>query len=250
MTVLKLILCQGLAAGIVFLLLAPLSGKFGLYFPIMAWLAAVGAMAAAAGWRFGLGGWWAVVQLGFPFAVVGGMKLGLPAYLWLVMFGLTLAVFWNSFRGGVPLYLSNKTTRSALAGLLPDKPALRFVDLGGGLGGTALYLAARRPDCEFVSVESAPAPYAVSWLRKIITGRHNATMVYGDIWKQSLASFDVVYAFLSPRPMPDLYDKVMAEMRQGSLFISNSFDVPGQAADNIIELDDRRRTRLHIWNLK
>ncbi len=249
MTVLKFILCQGAAFGVVSLMLAPLAEKFDTPVPLIAWLPVTGAIAAIAGWRVGLVKGWAVAQFGFPFAVAGALWLGLPGYVWLGLFVLTLMVYWNSFRGGVPLYLSNQTTWSALAGLLPDKPAVRFVDLGGGIGGTALFLAAGRPDGEFVSVESAPIPYAISWLRKIISGRSNVRVVYGTFWKQSLAPFDVVYAFLSPRPMPDLYLKARAEMHQGALFISNSFAVPGQTADDIIELDDRRRTRLHIWKV-
>jgi hypothetical protein len=47
----------------------------------------------------------------------------------------------------------------------------------------------------------------------------------------------VVYAFLSPAPMPRLWEKICAEMKPGSLFISNSFPVPGQAPDRVIEVD-------------
>jgi hypothetical protein len=38
---------------------------------------------------------------------------------------------------------------------------------------------------------------------------------------------NVVYAFLSPAPMAALWEKVRQEMPPGSLFISNSFAVPG-----------------------
>lgn len=250
MNVFKLITCQGVAVGLVLLGLLPLAGKLDVNFPAVAWPPVIGAVAAVIGWRFGLQRWWALVQFVFPLAVVGATWLALPALIWAALFVLTLLVYWNSFRGGVPLYLSNQTTWAALAEMLPKKPGSRFVDLGGGIGGTVLYLAACRPDCEFVSVESAPVPHAISWLRKVISGRSNIHVVFGDIRKYPLHSFDVVYAFLSPRPMLDLFLKARDEMAPGALFVSNSFDVPGHPADDVMQLEDRRRTRLHVWRFQ
>jgi len=57
-----------------------------------------------------------------------------------------------------------------------------------------------------------------------------------------------VYAFLSPVPMPDLWCKVRTEMRPGSLFVSNTFDVPGVAPDRVITLGNGRRALL-VWRL-
>jgi hypothetical protein len=38
-------------------------------------------------------------------------------------------------------------------------------------------------------------------------------------------------------------------MRAGSLFISSSFEVPGEAAQRIVSVDDARGTRLHVWTM-
>jgi hypothetical protein len=62
-----------------------------------------------------------------------------------------------------------------------------------------------------------------------------------------LSRYDVAYAFLSPQPMPRLYEKVVAEMKPDTLFISNSFVVPDNPADEIAEVDDARETKLHLW---
>jgi hypothetical protein len=37
--------------------------------------------------------------------------------------------------------------------------------------------------------------------------------------------------------MPRLWEKIRAEMKPGSLLISNSFPVPGVAPDRVIEVD-------------
>ena len=67
-------------------------------------------------------------------------------------------------------------------------------------------------------------------------GRNNITWRWDDLWATDLSRFDVVYAFLSPVPMPRLWEKVQKEMPPGSLFISNSFPVPGVTPDRVIEV--------------
>jgi len=96
-------------------------------------------------------------------------------------------------------------------------------------------------------MESAPIPAMISRLRWKWSGLSNVEMRSADFWKENLAAYQVVYAFLSPVPMNRLYEKVKAEMKPGSLFISNSFDVEGIQADEVLELNDNRKTKLHLY---
>jgi transposase len=65
----------------------------------------------------------------------------------------------------------------------------------------------------------------------------------------SLEPYDVVFAYLSPVPMADLWDKVQREMRPGTLFVSCAFEVPGRRPDRIIELSSPRQPRLLVWQI-
>ena len=239
---------QLLAAAAVFLIVVPVFTSISNDKPAV-WLllALQGIIAAVPVLFFGLTRWWAAGQLALPFAAYYSLYLQAPAWLWLVFFVVVLLVYKNSVRSGVPLYLSNRTTWSALAELLPQTENLKIIDLGGGLGGTSLYLARHRPDIDILSVESAPIPALLSKIRNALAGLQNVDMRYGDYWDEDLSAYQVVYAFLSPVPMPRLYEKVRAEMKAGGLFISNSFDVPGVEADEVIELADGRKTRLYLW---
>jgi len=208
-----------------------------------------GVFAALFGKMLGLSKWWGVLQFALPFTAFYSINLQIPAWLWLLLFALTVLIFRNSTRGGVPLYLSNGTTWVALAELLPQTKGARIVDLGGGVGGTVLYLARHRPDAQFISIESAPIPAAISRFRRTFSGLENVEMRYGDFWGMDISDSDFVYAFLSPVPMQRLYNKIKAEMKTGSVFVSNSFQVPGVEADEVIELNDGRKTKLHLWRL-
>lgn len=189
-----------------------------------------------------------VFHLLLPFAIWLGLVLPVPSWVYLLIAAIIGLVYRNVLKDRVPLYLTNRTTWQALADLLPDGEG-HFCDLGSGLAGTLAYLGGKRPDSQFTGIESAPLPCLISKCRLFLLGLGNVKIIYGDIWKENLSRYDLVYCFLSPVPMPEIYKKARAEMKPGSLLISNSFDVPGHPADEILELDDRRKTRLHLWRL-
>ncbi|MEX1036162.1 MAG: class I SAM-dependent methyltransferase [Sneathiella sp.] len=199
------------------------------------------------GFRFSLP--WVVGQVIAPPLLLFALALDLPGWVFPVILLLLVLVFWNVAGNRVPLFLTNRTTAAALLELLPYKTNLHTADLGSGLGGTLRFLARARPEMQFTGLETAPLPFAISWLRGKLSGAGNLDFRFRDIFRENLGKYDVVYCFLSPVPMTRLYDKARAEMKPGSLFISNSFTVPDHPPDATIAVDDRRRTQLLIWRM-
>ena len=91
-------------------------------------------------------------------------------------------------------------------------------------------------------------PFAIGWLRALMN-RSRYRMSRQDLWQCDLAAHDIVYAFLSPVPMAALWRKAVAEMRPGTLFVSNTFAVPGVAPDEIVEGAGGRRA-LYVWRMR
>lgn len=189
--------------------------------------------------------WWLSIHALFAPLAWGVTQLAIDPGWYLLIAILLLLVYRGALSGQVPLYFSNTDTAAALAELTKDRLHLRFLDLGAGVGSVIRPLAIARPDAEFTGIENAPATWLIGRLRVARLG--NCAWQWGDIWQARLADYDVVYAFLSPAPMPTLWKKVSAEMPPGSLFISNSFAVPGIEASAIVELDDARQTRLYCY---
>jgi hypothetical protein len=146
--------------------------------PAISLLAAQGILAAILGHFFGLPRWWAPIHLLLPPGVAMALLWRLPPWVYLIAFLGLLGVFWNSVRGGVPLYLSNPRTKDALAGMVAEKGAFRFADLGCGLGGPVISLAQACPEGRFVALRRRrcylPPPGSASDFRGRTTPKYGS----------------------------------------------------------------------------
>lgn len=190
--------------------------------------------------------WWIVIHAAFTPLLVIANRLNLPPALYLLAFVALAAIYWSSFRTQVPLFLSNRQTVAALLKLLPQQRTAHMLDLGSGTGSVLIPLARVRPDCRFTGVEIAPAP--LLWARWRSRGLHNIHWHRQDFNELSWRDADVVYAFLSPVPMPAVWVKAVAEMPANSVLVSNSFAIPDITPDQIIHVADRRNTVLYLYH--
>lgn len=191
--------------------------------------------------------WWLPIHLGFaPLLILAG-RLGIAPGWYLAAFALLLAIYWTSFRTQVPLYLSNRATVAAVAALLPADRPVHLLDLGSGTGSLLRPLARLRPDCRFHGVEAAPGPWLVS--RLLARRQRNIVIERGDFFALAWSQYDVIYAFLSPVPMTDVWAKAQQELRPGALLVSNSFPVAGRKPEGIVEVADGRATTLYVYRI-
>jgi SAM-dependent methyltransferase len=205
-----------------------------------------GLVAGAVGQALRLPPWWLPINAAFVPAALGLHSLAVSPAWFLAAFAVLLFVFWNTFRTRVPLYLSSARACERLAQMVPAEATARILDLGCGFGGVMLALRHLRPQLRIIGVELAPLP---SWLAKIRLRRDaNSTVHRRDFWNEDFSGYDVVYAFLSPAPMERLWDKVQAQMRPGTLFVSNSFIVPGVAPD--LTLPVTSGSALYVWRIR
>lgn len=220
----------------------------GLDWPPLALALLAGFLAAMLSHLAKLARWWLPIQLAFAPALVVTLAADIPPLFFLAGFLLLLLVYWSTFRSQVPLYLSSHKVWQTVETLLPHDRPLRFIDLGSGLGGMLTYLARRHPESRFHGVEVAPIPLALSWLRIRFSGLDNCTVNWRSLWDCDLGDYDVVFAYLSPAPMSQLWEKIERELRPGSLFISNTFAVDDHPPLEMREVDDLHRSRLYLWS--
>lgn len=191
--------------------------------------------------------WWPPLHLVFLPSIILAAQLRLPPEIYGLIFLTLLGFYWTALRTRVPLFLSNPATIHRLIARLPSEPAMKVLDIGSGTGTFVLRLAALRPNWKVSGVELAPLPLLISkWrIRKL----SNASIERQDFWRLSLSQYTLVYAFLSPEPMDDLWRKARHEMPSGSLLVSNSFPIRNQKPEQIIAVGDRRQTLLYCYRI-
>lgn len=178
-------------------------------------------------------------------------QLSIPASVHAALYdALIFAVLWLIFgavdQDRVPLYLSSRLACECLEQQLPASAKI-WVDLGCGNGQVLAWMASRYPGISFLGVEQAWVPWL--WACWRCRQLQNCTVLRGNLWNISLASADVVYAFLSPAPMTALWHKVNAEMRPGTWMVSNSFAVPDVKPAQIVDVGQTLQTRLFCYEL-
>jgi SAM-dependent methyltransferase len=219
----------------------------GATLPAALWPWSEGLCAAAIGAALRLPRWWLPINLLFVPAAFALLTLQLPAEVYLAGFGVLVLLNAASACGRVPLFLSTRQAAAVLTTLLPRRAGCRVLDLGSGTGSLLANLARVRPEGCYTGIELAPVPFLIGRLRA--RGNRALRMRWGDFWHQDLSGYDVVYAYLSPAPMARLWQKARAEMRAGSLFVSNDFAVPGVAPAAAIAVGDRMRSTLYVWRM-
>ncbi|MBI4757396.1 MAG: methyltransferase [Betaproteobacteria bacterium] len=241
------LLIQVAAAVVALAFYAPLAGHFDLPSSVMAVALVQGGVAAAMAWASRQPRWWRFIHLAFGPLLAAALAAPLSPWWGLAAFAALALVFWRTDVSRVPLFFSSTAAAEVLAQLLPRRPGLRVLDAGCGIGTVVCALARARPDVTVRGIEHAPLP---AWLARLRTrGLPGARARRGDFWREDWSACDLVYAFLSPHPMARVWEKACREMRPGTLLVSNSFPVPDVAADEILDVADRRATRLYCYRI-
>jgi len=231
------------------LVLAGIVSVIGLArFDAVTWTLIQGLIAACLGRYMGMDYWWIPIHVLFAPGLVWILAFNLPPAYALSAFCLLASFYWSVSRTRVPLFISSRVATLAVADVLPSDRSFTFLDMGCGLGGVLSSLARVRPLGQYHGIESAPVPFLVSRLRATI-GSRRCCVTWGDYGDLDLGRYDVVYAYLSPAAMSDVWRKASSEMRPGSLLISNNFSVPGVQPSSTLSTRAQDGSKLLLWRM-
>jgi SAM-dependent methyltransferase len=191
--------------------------------------------------------WWRWIHFIFPLAAWGMSQLHVPDTFYLVGFLLSLSLYWTTFRTQVPFFPSTDAVRQEVLRLIPHQSA-RIVDIGSGLGDMSMFLAKERPDCLVDGIEIAPLPWLISVVRAKFKSS-TADFKIGDYRSLNFANYDLIFAYLSPVAMSDLWQKVQKQMRPGGLLVSYEFEIEGVEPTEVIQHGKDKRM-LYVWKIK
>jgi SAM-dependent methyltransferase len=212
----------------------------------MPWNASVAGLAVGLSWLTGLAPWWLAINAIFVPGLTFALSLEISPLWALAAFVALMLVYGAIWKSRVPLFFSSGRAQDALAALLPKTPH-KLLDVGCGDARVLTRLAASRPDSRYDGVEQAFLPWLIGRLRTRVS-KGQCGVRRADLWALDFGAYDVVYAYLSPAVMPELWTKALREMRPGALLVS-AFPVPGVRADESLDVGDAMRTQLHVWRM-
>ncbi len=198
----------------------------------------------------GMAVWWRWIHFFFPLALWLMSILHVPSSVYLAGFVVTMALYWTTFKTQVPFYPSRPAVWQALLTLMEQhspQRALRMIDIGSGLGDVSTFIAQQRPDDAVEGIEIAPLPWLISKVRAAMKGSR-ARFTLGSYQALHFADYDVVFAYLSPAAMPQLWQKASQEMRPGTLLVSLEFDIPHVMPLQIIHTGESTPD-LFVWRM-
>ncbi len=102
------------------------------------------------------------------------------------------------------------------------KPTDTVYDLGSG-DGRLVIMAGRAGVLDAVGFELNPFLNVFARIKARFYKLKNTTFLTKSMWSADLSECDKLFVYLLPKSMRELETKVLADMKNGSLVISNSF---------------------------
>lgn len=191
--------------------------------------------------------WQQWIPLGNVISEIHGRMTSIPLqlFLWATVLTVMVSILVGVIRTGIsPMPSSRKAVQHVLRFAVPPHPG-PFVELGAAWGSLAIPLARTFPDRRIIAYELSTIPWLFLWLRVRASGLNNIDVIRRDFFRDDLGKAAVVVCYLYPGSMVQLSTKLQAELRPGTVVVSNAFALPGWVVDQQVQLKDLYRTKIY-----
>ncbi|MEP0337733.1 MAG: class I SAM-dependent methyltransferase [Alphaproteobacteria bacterium] len=171
---------------------------------------------------------------------------------YLILAGVLLFVIVTTYYvviTGISPMPSSRTSRRKINEILKLAGVCAVVDLGAGWGDLAFSIAKSMPESETMAYELSPFPWAVMKVRNGLFGPRNVTIRRADFRKVSLAGTDAVVCYLYSELLEKVRHKLEAELKPGTLVVSNVFDIPGWTPEAVHKLYDSQCPQVYVYRV-
>ncbi|MBN1779108.1 MAG: class I SAM-dependent methyltransferase [Candidatus Buchananbacteria bacterium] len=132
----------------------------------------------------------------------------------------------------VPFVPTPKENINKIFELFDLKKGQKFYDLGCGEG--RFLIEATNQGARAIGFEISVWAYLRGQLNLLIH-KNPAKIFFKNFLNHDLSDADAVYCFLIKKVMPQVAEKLKAELKPGAKIISYGFELPGWTADQIIQ---------------
>jgi len=125
----------------------------------------------------------------------------------------------------VPYVPTKKRVMDKIFDILNLDKNKTFIDLGCG-DARMLIEAEKRSGAKTIGYEIAPLVYLLALARKVVN-RSKTKIYFKNFFKENLKQADVIFCYLMPEQLKRLGAKINNECRDGTMIVSNTFEIVG-----------------------
>lgn len=140
-----------------------------------------------------------------------------------LLFLLVIAI--DSAVLGHDLPTSKKAAKNIEKIILQHKAYGNFYDLGCARGALAIHIKDRFPILSVSAIDNNPIRILFARIRASISGS-SIRFVHKNIFDVNLSDADIIYTYLWYDVMPPLEKKLLKELKQGAIVITNTSHFP------------------------
>jgi precorrin-6B methylase 2 len=162
--------------------------------------------------------------------------------MWILFWVVLLACLISAAIAGysaAPWLPTLPSQRKHLFDNLKLEPGQKIVDLGCGDASVLFEIARRYPNQICVGYEISFLPLALAWMRKLLYFRayKNVSIRFGNLFKQDLQSYDVIFVFLLSRCYPKLLTSLKGKVAPHAKIIVEAWPLPGLTPSETIKAE-------------
>jgi hypothetical protein len=162
---------------------------------------------------------------------------------------LAFSIIFFTLKNGIgPCFTSYRVKKTLLENL-PNLEQKNIVDFGSGWGTLVFPLAKKFSFSKISGIENSWVPYFFSSIRLFLEKKQNLSIKRMDFFNYPLSNVDVLFLYLYPAVMPLLEEKILKEMKKGSLIITHTFAFRKLKPQNFIQADDLYKTKIFFYSL-
>ena len=210
------------------LMISPVFDPLGAKIQSISLVIVIGLLAGGMSIYFELPSWWVRINSFFALIVFFFLSLDIPSWAYLVALLGLAGIYWSTIVTRVPYYPSNQMVWEEIEKLLPTQSNFKVLEIGSGLGGFTRSLSKRHPHGTFIGLETAPVPWFLSKIKGLYESAPG-TFIRKDYTQEDFSQYDLIFAFLSPAAMPNLYEKALKELSPNAKIVSYMFTWPNKA---------------------
>lgn len=164
----------------------------------------------------------------------------IAALIWLIFLLLIIGIFLTK----VPYVPSKNKIFEQIFKEIKLKPGQIVYDLGCG-DGRFLFRAEKKYHIKGIGYELVPLPYLLARIWKA-WGKYRSKIILGDFFKSNLKDANVIFCYLFPQVMDEVYQKALKECQPGTILVSNTFTVKNIKPTKIL-FDEGQKPKIYIY---